>query len=55
VHGPIAPGMLKKVFVSLCVPGDYKGRVKEELEVVTKSDVYRVGISGEVVGVEEYE
>ena len=45
--GPIAPGMTRKLFVS--IKAFPFGNVKEEVLIVTKTDIYRLLVEGEVL------
>jgi hypothetical protein len=53
-YGPIAPGMTRKVLVTLEL-GDkaLSGDIKEEVQVVTKSDVFKLKVEATVVSEEE--
>jgi hypothetical protein len=46
-YGPIAPGMTKKIIVTL--KASELGKVKDEVQVMTKSDIFKVPIDAIVM------
>jgi hypothetical protein len=50
--GLVAPGMIRKVCVS--ITAKEPGAVKEELHIVTKSDVFKIPIEATIVSAEDY-
>lgn len=53
-YGPIAPGMTRKVLVTLELGENaQKGEIREEVQIVTKSDVFKLKVEASVVTVEE--
>jgi len=51
--GPIAPGMLRKVLITLTASEE--GPIKDELKIKTKHDKFRVPIEGQVLSERAYE
>ena len=51
-YGPIAPGMTKRIIIS--VKASDLGKIKEELQVMTKSDIFKIPIDGIVLSQEEF-
>ena len=48
--GPIAPGMLKKVSVVVRSGSEEEeAKVKEDVQIVTKHDIYKVHIEAEIL------
>lgn len=55
-YGPIAPGMVRRLIVTISAKSeDAVGRVKEEVQIVTKSDVFKLKVEAEVVTPQDYE
>ena len=55
-YGPIAPGMVRKLIVTIKASApDCLGKIKEELQIVTKSDVYKLPIEAEILNAQAYE
>ena len=54
-YGPIAPGMTRKVLVTLDLEseGTAAGDVREEVQIVTKSDVFKLKVEATIVTPEE--
>jgi|AACY02.9.fsa_nt_gi hypothetical protein len=54
-YGPIAPGMTKKLIVTIkATEEDSLGKIKEEIHVMTKSDVFKVPVEAMILSVEGY-
>ena len=51
--GPVAPGMIRKVLVS--ISSKEEGIVKETLHIVTKSDIFKIPIEAHILTPENYE
>ena len=55
-YGPIAPGMTKRLIVTLqASSADSLGKVKEEIQVMTKSDVFKLPVEALVLSQEEFD
>lgn len=55
-YGAIAPGMHRKLIVTIkATAPDALGKLKEELHIVTKSDVYKLPIEAEILNAQAYE
>lgn len=55
-YGAIAPGMHRKLIVTIkATAPDSLGKIKEELHIVTKSDVYKLPIEAEILNAQAYE
>lgn len=55
-YGAIAPGMTRKLIVSIkATAPDALGKLKEEVHILTKSDIFKLPVEAEVLGAEEYE
>lgn len=55
-YGPIAPGMTKRLVVTIrATEGDSLGKIKEEIQVMTKSDVFKVPVEALVLSLEAFE
>lgn len=54
-YGPIAPGMTKKVFIQIRLsdPKDTT-KIKEEIQIMTKADVFKVPVEAVLLNEEEY-
>ena len=51
-YGPIAPGMTRKLIVTLLASNKDKetlGKIKEEIHIVTKSDIFKLNIEAEIL------
>jgi hypothetical protein len=49
-YGPIAPGMLRKLVVTICVRDENAtGKIKEEVQIVTKADIFKLKVEADVV------
>lgn len=57
VYGPIAPGMTKKLIVTIRAGAVSEGKtqIKEEVQIMTKSDIFKLGIEAEVVTQQEFD
>lgn len=51
-YGPIAPGMTKRIIIS--IKASDLGKIKEELQIMTKSDIFKVPVDGMVLSGEEF-
>jgi len=51
--GPVAPGMIRKVLVS--ISSKEEGIIKETLHIVTKSDIFKIPIEAHILTPENYE
>lgn len=48
--------MTKRLIVTVCASSpDCLGRIKEEVQVMTKSDVFKLPVEANVLGVEEFD
>lgn len=48
-YGPIAPGMTRKLIVTVLASAqDALGKIKEEIHIVTKSDVFKLMVEAEI-------
>lgn len=52
-YGAIAPGMIKKLVVA--VQSDETGKIKEELQIGTKSDIFKIPIEVNILSEEDFE
>jgi hypothetical protein len=51
-YGPIAPGMTRKLIVILLSGNQDKetlGKLKEEIHIVTKSDIFKLNVEAEIL------
>jgi len=51
-YGPIAPGMTRKLIVTLLASNKDKeilGKIKEEIHIVTKSDIFKLNVEAEIL------
>lgn len=54
-YGAIAPGMMKKVIVTIrCLP-EGGSKVKDEIQIVTKSDIFKIPVEGTILTEEQYD
>jgi len=54
-YGPIAPGMTKRIIVCIkATEGDSLGKIKEEIQVMTKSDVFKVPVEAVILSPEAF-
>jgi hypothetical protein len=51
--GPVAPGMIRKVLVT--INSMEEGNIKDNLQIVTKSDIYKIPIEATILSAENYE
>lgn len=51
--GPIAPGMIRKVAVTIY--SSKVGLIKDTLQIVTKSDIFKIPIEATIVSAENYD
>jgi len=51
--GPVAPGMIRKVVVT--INSTEEGNIKENLQIVTKSDIYKIPIEANILSPENFE
>lgn len=51
--GPVAPGMTRKVVVTINALEE--GGIKENLQIVTKSDIYKIPIEATILSPENFE
>jgi len=51
--GPIAPGMIRKVAVTIF--SSKVGLIKDTLQIVTKSDIFKIPIEATIVSAENYD
>ena len=51
--GPVAPGMIKKVIVT--INSLEEGSLKENLQIVTKTDIYKIPVEATILSPENYE
>ena len=57
VYGPIAPGMIKKVIITIRLDSsgpDMMKKVKEDVHIVTKSDIFKVPVEATVLSAEDF-
>jgi len=55
-YGAIAPGMTRRLIVSIKASApDALGKLKEEVHIVTKADVFKLPIEAEVLSAEAFE
>ena len=57
-YGIIAPGMMKKVIVSIRVPEDEKNlpsSVKDIITIVSKHDIFKIPVSATIMSYEQFE
>ena len=56
-HGLIAPGMIKKVTVSIRVPEDAEtpATIKDTLQIMSKHDVFKLPITARLLGEDEWD
>lgn len=52
--GAIAPGLTRKITVTIKSSDEEKGFVKEEIQIITKSDIYKVPVEAQILPEEEY-
>lgn len=56
-YGIIAPGMLKKIIVSIPVAEDetkFPQAIKDTLQIVSKTDIFKIPISATIVSEEDF-
>ena len=54
-YGPIAPGMTKKLVVVLQASvAESLGKLKDEIQIMTKSDVFKIPVEALVLSSEEF-
>jgi hypothetical protein len=51
--GPVAPGMIRKVIVT--INASEEGSLKETLQIVTKSDIYKIPVEATILSPENYD
>jgi hypothetical protein len=55
-YGPIAPGMTKRFIVTIqASSAESLGKLKEEIQVMTKSDIFKVPVEALVLSQEEFD
>jgi hypothetical protein len=55
-YGIIAPGMTKTLTVSIRLPeGEPNGQIKETIQINSKTDVFKIPLTAEIVSEEEFE
>ena len=57
-YGPIAPGMTRKLIVTLLASNNDKetlGKIKEEVHIVTKSDIFKLIVEAEILSPDQFE
>lgn len=55
-YGPIAPGMTKRFIVTICASSlESLGKMKEEIQVMTKSDIFKLPVEALVLSAEEFD
>jgi len=55
-YGPIAPGMTKRFIVTVqASSAESLGKLKEEIQVMTKSDIFKVPVEALVLSQEEFD
>ena len=55
-YGAIAPGMTRKLIVSIkATAPDALGKLKDEVHVLTKSDIFKLTVEAEVLSADAYE
>lgn len=49
-YGPIAPGMFKRIIVTIkATEEDSLGKIKEEIHIMTKSDIFKVPVEAMIL------
>lgn len=51
--GPVAPGMIRKLLVT--IHANEEGSLKETLQIVTKSDIYKIPVEAVILSPEDYD
>lgn len=51
--GPVAPGIIRKVLVT--INANEEGNVRETLNIVTKSDIYKIPVEATILSPENYD
>ena len=52
--GPIASGMTGKICVELKTQDDKTGKLKDEFQIVTKSEIYKIPVFANILNIEDY-
>ena len=53
--GLVAPGMIKKVAVTIDTTTGGEGSIKDTLSIVTKADIFKIPIEATILSVENYQ
>lgn len=56
-YGPIAPGMTRKLIVTILASNNDKetfGKIKEEIHIVTKSDIFKLNVEAEILSPNQF-
>jgi hypothetical protein len=56
VFGPIAPGMTKRLIITIIASGENSdGKIKDEIQIMTKSDIFKVPVECTIISRKEAE
>lgn len=53
--GPIAPGMTKKLYVIIKSDPEDTGVIKEEIQILTKADIFKIPVEAHIMSKEQFD
>lgn len=47
--GPIAPGIIRRIIIEIVARDDDSGKIDDEVQIVTKTDVYKIPVFANIL------